>query len=221
MSRGRGPSSQLSRRTWAEATQDARFHELSRPYERAKGFYTFMLFEDARRAFPYRRFDEDFVAEIRAAAGAEPPTDTIARALDRDRYGGGHRPRDLADALREFAEECIQQVLTFGEAAYELVFWRSADEEAWSSFDLVLVHPYWRRMGRHHHYIAGDGGVAGRTIQIPAESLVLFRLRPDTRQREVAAAVAILGRANGQSARVMQAGMSRKPGFRQLPPSRA
>ena len=170
VSRGRGVSSQISRRTWAEATQDPRFHRLSRPYDLARGLYTFMLLEDARRAFPYRRFDEDFVAEIRTAGGAEPPTDTIARALDRDRYGSGHRTRDPADALREFGEECIQHVLTFGEAAYELVFWRAADEEAWSSFDLALVHPYWRRFGRHHHYIAGDGSEAGRTVQIPAES---------------------------------------------------
>ena len=203
---------------WAEATQKSPLPSTLTAVRPSRGTSTPSCCSRMPvAAFPYRRFDEDFVAEIRTAGGAEPPTNTIARALDRDRYGSGHRTRDPADALREFGEECIQHVLTFGEAAYELVFWRAADEEAWSSFDLgtgaPLLAAFRSASPLHRRRRLREAGRAG---QIPAQSVILFRLRPDGRRREVATAVALLQKANVQSARVMQACMARSPEHRHL-----
>jgi hypothetical protein len=178
-------------------TTDPVYHRLSRPFEAARGFYTFMLLEDASRAFPYASFRNSFTAEAVTESG-EDVTELAAEALTRERSSGRNRAEPLVDAIRDFGEECIRHMLMFGEAAYELVLCSPDEVGRWRRFDLRLIHPYWRRLGRHYHYMAAVGEeTEGRTVTLPPESVIVFRLEPPARRREVADAVAVLRAASG------------------------
>lgn len=158
-----------------------------------------MLLEDASRAFPYRRFDEAFKVNLVGQGTDESLRRSVARALDRERYGNGGSHAVLEDAIRDFAEECIPHVLMFGEAAYELVLWDPDDQGSWRAFDLALIHPYWRRLGRHMHFAASMDGGPGQVHRLAADSVVLFRLEPRRRRREVDATVSVLAKASSIS----------------------
>lgn len=196
MSRPGGESTQLSRVTFVDESSDSTFRRLSRPHDYWVGFYTSMLLRDLQHVFPYPRFDKSFEVALVLPPGQPDPQDRVAEALGRER--GYHDP-DLADALRDFAEECAPHLVAYGEAAYELVYHSPDEHGAWQGFDLALIHPYRRRLGRHQHYIPPTEDRRAGWIRLPAERVIVFRL-PGHRRKDVSRAMKVLAAANTRHA---------------------
>lgn len=100
------------------------------------------------------------------------------------------------DALEDFSQFCLHQVLQFGEAAYEIAYTDPDEDGKWQGFGLALVHPYRRRFGRHRHYRAAIQELPGEWVAIPDDRIVVFRLEPRELRNDLRSAVSAL-RASG------------------------
>ena len=188
-------STRRSRHHYVDETLDRRFRALSRRYDLWRQFYTSMLLQDLEHVFPYPRFNRGFTANV-DPEGTPSVADLIASALARERRH--RRDDDLAEALRDFAEECAPHVVAFGVAAYEVAFTSPDDGKRWEGFRLHLIQPYRKRFGRHQHYLVSEDGRRGRWITIPKQTVVEFRL-PRRRRIAAASAMASLAAANANS----------------------
>ena len=187
-------STKLSRFVWSDTTTDPTYHRLSKPYALYREMYGMMLIEDAR-AFPYDHGDGEFVVLLEQIGENPRWPNLVVSALDRDsrsnrRTDGRLYSGDLEDALRKFSEVCLQQVLMFGEAAYEIVYSDPDDHGRWQAFHLSLVHPYRRSLGRHRHYKAQIGDERGEWITLPDDRVVVFRIEPAAYRHQVADSMA-------------------------------
>jgi hypothetical protein len=95
----------------------------------------------------------------------------------------------LGEALEDFSQFCLHQVLQFGEAAYEIAYTDPDADDHWQAFRLALVHPYQRRFGRHRHYKAAIQEFPGEWVTIPDDRIVVFRLEPKELRNALKSAV--------------------------------
>jgi hypothetical protein len=193
-------TSQLSHSIYSDMTDDPTFHKLSRRLEDMRNHSDiFMIVEDASRAFPYSIANREFRASLRSSGDLGELPERVARAIG---FQGRSRGRQthLAEALRDFAERCIQEVLLTGEAAYEIVYSDPDVAGHWTRFHLVRIHPYRRSLGRHRHYIAGSEDRPGHWITLPGSSVVVFRLEPASSRRAVGDVMSALRSARAWTA---------------------
>ncbi len=203
MSTPRPMTSQISRHVFSDMTADPTYHRLSAPYR--EGGYLFMLREDCR-AFPLG--NDRVQATLTQIERPVPGWDTtVVRALEYSSpHHGGHLP-GLGDALEDFSQFCLHQVLHFGEAAYEIAYTDPDADGKWQTFRLALVHPYRRRFGRHRHYKAAVQDLPGEWVTIPDDRIVVFRLEPKGLRNDLKSAVAAL-QASGLNWGVGMAGLA-------------
>jgi hypothetical protein len=193
-------TSQLSQSIYSDMTNDPTFHKLSRRLEDLRNHSDiFMIVEDASRAFPYSSLDREFRASLRSSDDLGELPERVATAIGHEGRSRGRRTH-LSEALRDFAELCIQEVLLTGEAAYEIAYSDPDVEGRWTRFHLVRIHPYRRSLGRHRHYIAGSEDHSGRWITLPGPSVVVFRLEPASCRRAVGDAMSALRSARAWTA---------------------
>lgn len=158
----------------SEGHNDKVSARLQRPIRYWHSFYTSRLLQEAGNVLPYR----DGVIVLRG--GDSRVERMIADGIGADRGRG----RGVTAAVREFACLCAPLVIAFDRCAYEIVFARTTEQGAPSSFRLVHVGNYASALGRHWQFVPpSNEGTAGRWVRLDPSQLVVFDMGPAVRRR--------------------------------------
>jgi hypothetical protein len=141
----------------------------------SRRLYPSMLIEDvSHHLIPYSSHTTPFQVTFEPADAKTEKL--IAKALDRNDYHTG-----LADATRDFFVECAQTVMTFGEAAYELVFLSNPQDKSVVEFQLAFIQPLtvmWQH-GQLIQYLPVELAQARKSAQyipLAADRVITFPL---------------------------------------------
>jgi hypothetical protein len=144
-----------------------------------------MLIEDIDvQVIPYVRLSEKEPFTVELVPASEEVEALVADALtSRDR--GWHD--ELASSLADFVRECTQSVITAGEAVYEIVYSSNPTDQRVVAFRLEPIRAFTVkcRAGKYYQEIpekAAERLEISRSISLPADSILIFRLPRDVRK---------------------------------------
>ena len=151
---------------------------LKRKSETYHNFKTNMLVEDTKsQCFPIPGYGKDYKVILDASdAKCE---NLIIDAIE-TRYGR----EDLENSLYEFFQTCVSVVMSYGYAAYEIVYF-SNDEEKIESFGFTLIPPtaFFIETNKFKQYIpkeiVEERNLTAQYVDFTPEDILLFELPDD------------------------------------------